>query len=159
MPLYPDYPQERYRASYLPISTSLPLPIFGCRIRLPCGPFAVFLDYDHHWEAIQMPLMHGLLVSVMERGRGSRHCSKSRSGYRGQGSDKCSSVLREGVTVELQGLSAEHSRYPNRPPDFSSTLPLPKPRVPANLPHLPCGTEDLISSLASAPGKKELEVH
>ena len=42
------------------------------------------------------------------------------------------------VPVELQGLRAEHSRYPNRSADFSSMLRLPKPRVPVNSPHVPC---------------------
>ena len=49
------------------------------------------------------------------------------------------SLLRcgeRGVTVELQGLSTEHSWNPNRSADFSSMLPLPKPRVPVNSPHL-----------------------
>jgi hypothetical protein len=32
-------PQQRQRASYLPISTSPLLPILGCRTRLPCGSF------------------------------------------------------------------------------------------------------------------------
>ena len=63
------------------------------------------------------------------------------------------------VPVELQGLRAEHSRYPNRSPDFTSMLPLPKPRFRVNSPHLPCGAEDSISSLALAPGKKELDLH
>ena len=36
------------------------------------------------------------------------------------------------MTVER--LSAERSRYPNRSPDCSSMLPLPKPRVTVNLP-------------------------
>ncbi|KIJ91886.1 hypothetical protein K443DRAFT_467259 [Laccaria amethystina LaAM-08-1] len=36
------------------------------------------------------------------------------------------------VAVELQGLSAERSRHPNRSLDFSSMLPLPKPRVTVN---------------------------
>ena len=58
------------------------------------------------------------------------------------------------VTVELQGLSTEHSRYPNRPPDFSSMLPLPKLRIRVNSPHLPCGAEDSISSLTLAPGRE-----
>ena len=63
------------------------------------------------------------------------------------------------MTVKLQGLSAEHSRYHHRSLDFFSMLPLPKPRVLVNSPHLPCGVEDSIFSFALAPGKKELEVH
>ena len=55
-------------------------------------------------NAIQMPRMLGLLVSVrcksdgagILRGRGSRHCSMSTSGYRGQGSDESSSVWEGG---------------------------------------------------------------
>ena len=44
------------------------------------------------WKAIQMPRLRNLLVSVQYnsdgaeilKGRGSRHCSMSTSGYRGQ---------------------------------------------------------------------------
>ena len=50
------------------------------------------------------------------------------------------------VAVELQGLSDGHPRYPNRSPDFSSMLPLPKPRVPVNSPHLACGAERIMSN-------------
>jgi hypothetical protein len=69
--------------------------------------------------------------------------------------DKVQTTLQcEGrrVAVELQGLSAERSRYPKRSPNFSSMVPLPKLRVTVNSPHLPYA-EDSISSLASAPGK------
>ena len=110
-----------------------------------------------------MPRMHGLLVSVRFKGDGAGEevlvivqCPQADIVDKVQ----TSLLQREErrVTVELQWLSAEHSRYLHRPPDFSSMLPLPKPRVLVNSPHLPC-VDDATSSLALAPGKKELEVH
>ena len=76
-------------------------------------------------KAMQMPHMHNLLVSVwcksdgagIFKGRGSRHCSMTMS-------DK----VQRSLPVELQGLITECSRYPNRSPDFSSMLPLPRPQ-------------------------------
>ena len=151
MPSYPNHHQQRYTASYLPISTSLLLPILGCRIPLPCGPFAVFLDYVDHWEGhSDATYASGDEVLVIVQCPQADIVDKVQT-----------SLLQRGerrVTVDLQGLSAEHSQCPNRSPDFSSMFPLPKPRVPVNSPHLPCGVEDSISSLASAPGK-ELDLH
>ncbi|KIK00345.1 hypothetical protein K443DRAFT_612821 [Laccaria amethystina LaAM-08-1] len=54
-------------------------------------------------KAIQMPHIHGLLVSVrfksdgagILKGRGSCHYSVSTHEYRGQGSDESSSVWRK----------------------------------------------------------------
>ena len=108
---------------------------------------------------IGMPRIDGLIVSVRCKSGGAGdevlvivQCPRAGIVDKVQ-----TSLLRCGerkVTVELQWLSAEHSQYPNRSPDFSSMFPLPKPRVPVNSPRLPCGAEDSISSLASAPGKE-----
>ena len=114
-------------------------------------------------KTILMPRMHGLLVSVRFKSDGGEEVLVIVPCPQADIVDKVlTSLFQRGerrVTVELQGLSAEHSRYPNRPPDFSSMLPLPKLRIRVNSPHLPCGAEDSISSLALAPGKKELDVH
>ena len=158
MPFCLNHSLQWQPASHLPILPLPPLPIFGCRTRLACDPFTVFLDYVDHWEDHSDATIHGLLVSVgfkSDEAGGEVlvivQCPRADIVNNVQTSLQC---RQRRATVEPQGLSAGHSRYPNRSPNFSSMLPLPKPRVPVNSPHLPCGAEDLISSLALAPEKE-----
>ena len=100
-----------------------------------------------------------IILSVVKRPSGDlekRRLTSLFNVHEGNAVDKVQTSLPrcggKRVTVELKGLIGERSRYPNRSPNFSSMLLLPKPSVAVTHPHLPCG-EDLISSLASAPGK------
>ena len=98
-----------------------------------------------------MPRMHGLLVSVMERGRGSRHCSVSTSGYRGQGSDKSSSAWREEGDCRAARVERWTSTVPQSLTQFLFDVASPETQGSGELapPSLWCGRFDFFACIGA----------